>query len=244
MENTYLPPPQPYSMQKDMVTTSNLVQLDKRMRVNSTVGKFVIILSMLFLFSQFAIWMYIGGLHRKINLLSRSLVAANSDDSAQLSNEADIGITGRELRKDVPLHPDNQDSPAADAQEFSSVFQQQLQTAAYQTETFITTIDRTAADTKRRADLTVIGTALHFYAAEKGVLPPEFPADMRCIGTEKGCYNVFSYLIPRYMDTSIMDPSGGTLRNTKYRVSAVNAGSSLVKLEADGSDYTFIEVWK
>ena len=71
-----------------------------------------------------------------------------------------------------------------------------------------------ANDTKRRADLTALSTALNQYMVEYG--PGDLPTSSQCIGTSAGCYNLASILTPDYLQTLPIDPSIGTQINTGY----------------------------
>lgn len=71
-----------------------------------------------------------------------------------------------------------------------------------------------ANDTRRKADLVAISTALNQYMVEFG--PEDFPTSSQCIGTSAGCYDLASLLTPDYLRTILMDPTIGSDVNTGY----------------------------
>ena len=71
-----------------------------------------------------------------------------------------------------------------------------------------------AKDTKRKADLTAISTAVNQYLVEYG--PDEFPTSKQCIGTSAGCFDLASLIVPDYLLEIPMDSSTGTQVNTGY----------------------------
>lgn len=89
-----------------------------------------------------------------------------------------------------------------------------------------------ANDTKRKADLTAISTALNQYIVEYGT--ENFPTNMQCIGTSAGCYDLASILTPEYFLTVPIDSVIGSQINTGY--SFYWSGAQGFILEAQGED--------
>src|SRR5204863_444002 len=71
-------------------------------------------------------------------------------------------------------------------------------------------------DTQRNADLYKLVGAVYKYAAEnKGTLPAAITTTPTDVGTGTGLIDLTS-LVPNYLDSVPMDPSGGTAADTKY----------------------------
>lgn len=86
-------------------------------------------------------------------------------------------------------------------------------------------------DTQRRADLTVIATALVQLAVESGI-PQDFPTSAMCIGKSDGCYDLGTKLVPVYLSEIPIDPTIGTDINSGYSFYVVGANNFVV--EASG----------
>lgn len=97
-----------------------------------------------------------------------------------------------------------------------------------------------ASDTKRKADLVSIGTAINIYYAEFD-LPEGFPTKKQCIGTSVGCYNLAAILVPDFMPEIPMDPKIGTHVNTGYSIYFDEKQKGFV-MEASGEDTPVITV--
>lgn len=89
-----------------------------------------------------------------------------------------------------------------------------------------------ASDTKKRADLAAIGTAVNQYMVEFG--PAGFPTKSQCIGTSPGCYDLASLLSPDYLPSFPVDSDIGSDVNTGYSF-YWDEGQGFV-LEAQGKD--------
>jgi hypothetical protein len=98
-----------------------------------------------------------------------------------------------------------------------------------------------ANDTKRKADLTSIGTAINIYYAEFD-LPEGFPTKKQCIGTSEGCYDLASLLVPEYIQKIPVDPAIGTQVNTGYSVYFDNQSGFV--LEASGENESVITIYR
>jgi len=97
-----------------------------------------------------------------------------------------------------------------------------------------------ASDTKRKADLVSIGTAINTYYAEFD-LPERFPTKKRCIGTSAGCYNLAAILVPDFMQEMPVDPKIGSQVNAGYSIYFDEKQEGFV-MEASGEDTPVITV--
>jgi hypothetical protein len=97
-----------------------------------------------------------------------------------------------------------------------------------------------ANDTRRKADLVSIGTAINVYYAEFD-FPEGFPTKKQCIGTSAGCYNLAAILVPDYMREMPMDPKIGSQVNTGYSIYFDEKQEGFV-MEASGEDTPLITI--
>ncbi len=101
-----------------------------------------------------------------------------------------------------------------------------------------------ANDAKRQADLNNITTALNIYYLDHEELPNNFPNTPKCIGTDPTCFDLYTLLVPQYMDKPIMDPKMGTTGNTGYLVGQSHNGIATFTAQGTGENGDIITVEK
>jgi hypothetical protein len=101
-----------------------------------------------------------------------------------------------------------------------------------------------ARDMKRQADLQTLTTTLYMYQMENENLPDQFPNSPRCIGTNPSCYDLYRFLIPNYLEKSLVDPSHGTTDNTGYSIGLAHESIYTFVAQATSDTNTLIEVKK
>lgn len=110
------------------------------------------------------------------------------------------------------------------------------------TSVYSETIDQ-AGDLKRKANLSALATAMVMYYAEYGFLPEGFPKEMRCIGTDPSCYDLYKVIVPLFLEKPFID-ANGSLENTGYSIGASQDGTTLVVVQSLGENGEIIEARK
>lgn len=249
MENTVLPPPNTNYLHRSYsptpVTAIPVSEPPSKPGLSTPVLISVVVL---LLVSNIGAWGYIFLLSGRVDQLSqaasRSTLTLSEREAGEMPQESEHSVSTAQTGESSIITLSGNEIQNADTNELTAMFQQQIQEAVSKPDSVYSKALGTAGDAKRRADLSVIGTTILFYLSEHDSLPPDFPGQIRCIGTDKGCYDLYKYIVPVYMESPVMDPSGGTTGNTKYSISAGTDGISTVVLQAYGSDGATIEVKK
>lgn len=249
MENTVLPPPGTNYLHRSYTPTPvTAIPVSESPHKPGKAIPILILLVVLLLVSNIGAWGYIFLLSGRVDQLSqhasRSALTLSEIAEGSTLVPSDQVVSTVQTVEDTGITLPGNEIQTADAHELTAAFQQQMQAAIGQPDSIYSKALGSAGDAKRRADLSVIGTTINFYLSEQGTLPPDFPTQQRCIGTDKGCYDLFKYVVPEYMESPVMDPSGGTTGNTKYTIAAATDGISTVILQAIGSDAAILEVKK
>lgn len=100
-----------------------------------------------------------------------------------------------------------------------------------------------AVDIKKKSEISAIGSIMNIYVMEHDGLPDNFPDSPRCIGKNSSCFDLYTLLVPEYLDHPYVDPSG-TEANTGYSIGISHDGITSVIVQAVGTDGKIIEVRK
>lgn len=91
-----------------------------------------------------------------------------------------------------------------------------------------------ARDQERREGVKSLSDTIFQYVTEHtGLLPADFPTEETCIGNTPPCYNLASYLVPKYINELPMDPQSGTQENTGFTTYKNADGRVVVKIKGE-----------
>jgi hypothetical protein len=99
-----------------------------------------------------------------------------------------------------------------------------------------------ARDQERREGVKSLSDTIFQYVTEHtGLLPTDFPLEETCIGNTAPCYNLASYLVPKYIDELPKDPQIGTDANTGFTTFKNSDGRVVVSIKGEnGGEFEII----